>query len=80
MNYAFSFMGSGRQKAKWLTMASLTMAVGSFVMALPHFTSGKYEWGQNVVLSCNGEGMVYYKHMYVWWLICATSPFPVVVA
>lgn len=50
-----SFMGSGRQKAKWLAWASLTMAVGSFVMALPHFTSGKYEWGQNLALACSKE-------------------------
>lgn len=50
-----SFMGSGRQKAKWLAYASLTMAVGSFVMALPHFTAGKYEWGQNIGLSCSKE-------------------------
>jgi thiamine transporter ThiT len=51
-----SFMGSGRQKAKWLAWACLTMAVGSFVMALPHFTSGKYEWGQNIALACTKEG------------------------
>ncbi|XP_060574876.1 solute carrier organic anion transporter family member 4C1-like [Ruditapes philippinarum] len=50
-----SFMGSGRQKAKWLAWACLTMAVGSFVMALPHFTSGKYEWGQNIALACTKE-------------------------
>ncbi|XP_052764566.1 solute carrier organic anion transporter family member 4C1-like isoform X2 [Mya arenaria] len=47
-----SYMGSGRQKAKWLSMASVTMAVGSFVMALPHFTSGKYEWGRDIALTC----------------------------
>ena len=51
-----SFMGSGRQKARWLTMAAIIMAIGSFVMAMQHFTSGTYEWGQNVALACSAEG------------------------
>ncbi|XP_052249531.1 solute carrier organic anion transporter family member 4C1-like [Dreissena polymorpha] len=50
-----SFMGSGRQKAKWLAMASVTMAIGSFVMALPHFTSGLYEYGRDLSMTCNKE-------------------------
>ena len=51
-----SYMGSGRQKAKWLTVAAIIMAVGSFVMALPHFVTGPYEWGRNVELSCRADG------------------------
>ncbi|XP_053383119.1 solute carrier organic anion transporter family member 4C1-like isoform X2 [Mercenaria mercenaria] len=50
-----SFMGSGRQKAKWLAWGCLSMAVGSFIMAMPHFTSGKYEWGQDISLACSKE-------------------------
>ncbi|KAL4217826.1 Solute carrier organic anion transporter [Mactra antiquata] len=70
-----SFMGSGRKKAKWIAWASLTMAVGSFVMALPHFASGKYEWGQDIELTCfkeertaNCEGESYLQN-YLYVLI-----------
>lgn len=50
-----SFLGSGRQKARWLSMACIVMSIGSFVMALPHFTSSQYEWGKDVTLTCSTE-------------------------
>ena len=53
-----SYLGSGRNKPKWLTMASVVMAVASLMMVLPHFTSGKYEWGEKRISTCNIDGNV----------------------
>ena len=39
-----------------LAFAGLIMAVGSFVMALPHFMSPKYEFGDNVAKQCDIVG------------------------
>lgn len=52
-----SFFGSGRRKAKWLAWSSIAMAIGSIITVLAHFTSGKYEWGQFVQLSCFFQGI-----------------------
>ncbi|KAK3087766.1 hypothetical protein FSP39_010363 [Pinctada imbricata] len=47
-----SYLGSGKHKARWVAMACLSMACGSFFMALPHFTTGLYQWGQNIGEAC----------------------------
>ena len=39
-------LGSGKYKARWVTIGAVVMGLGSFTMALPHFTTGLYEWGQ----------------------------------
>lgn len=43
-----SFIASGRYKARWLSGAAFAMGLGSLTMALPHFTTGLYIWGQDV--------------------------------
>ncbi|XP_045180504.2 solute carrier organic anion transporter family member 4C1-like [Mercenaria mercenaria] len=43
-----SFFASGRYKARWVAGATFVMGLGSLTMALPHFATGLYEWGQDV--------------------------------
>ncbi|XP_062608330.1 solute carrier organic anion transporter family member 4C1-like isoform X1 [Saccostrea cucullata] len=47
-----SYFGSGKNKPRMIACACLVMSLGSFIMALPHFTTGLYEWGQNLAESC----------------------------
>ncbi|KAL3892416.1 hypothetical protein ACJMK2_004626 [Sinanodonta woodiana] len=51
-----SYYGSGRNKARWLWIFAVVMGMGSFIMSLPHFTAGLYEWGQNVTIGCHRDG------------------------
>ncbi|XP_033727827.1 solute carrier organic anion transporter family member 4C1-like isoform X2 [Pecten maximus] len=48
-----SHFGSGRNKPKFLSLAAGSMAIGSFVMTLPHFTNGLYLWGENIRGTCS---------------------------
>ncbi|KAJ8322002.1 hypothetical protein KUTeg_000473 [Tegillarca granosa] len=48
-----SYLGSGKHKPRMVAMAAVTMAIGSFVMTLPHFITGVYEAGQNVAEVCS---------------------------
>ncbi|XP_060072652.1 solute carrier organic anion transporter family member 4C1-like [Ylistrum balloti] len=48
-----SHLGSGRNKPKYLSLAAGSMAIGSFVMTLPHFTNGLYLWGENTRGTCS---------------------------
>ena len=58
-----SYLGSGQHKPRWLTMASVVMAIASLLIVLPHFTSGKYEWGEKRISTCNLDGNVCFsKH------------------
>lgn len=50
-----SYFGSGRHKPKFLSLAAGSMAIGSFVMTLPHFTNGLYLWGENIRGTCSEE-------------------------
>ena len=51
-----SFFGSGRFKARWIAFAAVVMGTGSFIMALPHFTTGLYEWGADLTKTCSPNG------------------------
>lgn len=51
-----SFYGAGRHKARWLSMGIAVTAVGCFLMGLPHFLTGLYQWGQNDERICRKEG------------------------
>ena len=51
-----SFIGSGRYKARWLAGGAFVMGIGSLVMAIPHFTTGPYEWGEDRIKTCNING------------------------
>lgn len=48
-----SYFGAGRNKSKYVSLAAGCMAIGSFVMTLPHFTTGLYHWGQHIGETCS---------------------------
>ena len=50
-----SYFGSGHSKPRLIAIAAVVMSFGSFLMALPHFTTGPYEWGQNTAEKCKGR-------------------------
>ena len=54
-----SFVGSGRFKARWIACGAVIMGIGSLVMAVPHFTTGLYEWGEDRVKTCSINGKLY---------------------
>ncbi|WAR17281.1 SO4C1-like protein [Mya arenaria] len=65
-----SFAGSGRYKGRWLSVAAFVMGLGSFTMALPHFTTGLYDYGQNVVGSVCATDLKKDDPRWVgaWWV------------
>lgn len=56
-----SYFGSGKNKPRMVASACLFMSLGSFIMALPHFITDLYEYGQNVAESCRGNVLNYSK-------------------
>jgi organic anion transporter 4A/organic anion transporter 4C len=50
-----SYFGSGKNKSRMIAASCLVMSLGSFIMALPHFTTGLYQYGQNLAESCRGN-------------------------
>ena len=54
--YDNSYLGSGRYKARWLTLGCVSLLLGSIVMVLPHFTTGLYSWGQSEAATCDRAG------------------------
>ena len=42
------YFGGHGSKPRWLGFGALIMGVGAFVFALPHFTTGLYEYVQHV--------------------------------
>lgn len=51
-----SYLGSGRYKARWLTISAIFMILGSVIMAIPHFTTDLYEWGEHAKSTCDTSG------------------------
>ncbi|XP_048780929.2 solute carrier organic anion transporter family member 4C1-like isoform X3 [Ostrea edulis] len=47
-----SYFGSGKNKSRMVAFSCLIMSLGSFIMALPHFSTGLYQYGQNLAESC----------------------------
>ncbi|WAR05948.1 SO4A1-like protein [Mya arenaria] len=47
-----SYFGSGRYKPRLLTMGTVFLLLGSVVLAIPHFTTGRYEWGESDTSIC----------------------------
>ncbi|KAK3593464.1 hypothetical protein CHS0354_020230 [Potamilus streckersoni] len=48
-----SFYGSRRHKARWLSLSAVSFGAGSLTMALPHFVTGLYEWGDSINNTCS---------------------------
>lgn len=57
LGIVISYFGSGQNKPRLIAMAAVVMSIGSFLMALPHFTTGPYEWGQNKAESCKDPNL-----------------------
>jgi len=55
LGIVISYFGSGRSKPRLIAIAAVVMSIGSFMMALPHFTTGPYQWGQNTAEKCKGK-------------------------
>lgn len=53
LGVVISYFGSGKNKPRYVALGAAAMSIGSFVMALPHFTTGLYQWGQDVVELCD---------------------------
>ncbi|KAM6473200.1 solute carrier organic anion transporter family member 4C1 [Liasis olivaceus] len=47
-----SFYGERGHKPRWLALSSFLIALGAFVFSMPHFTSGKYTYGEKVEDIC----------------------------
>ncbi|KAJ8307855.1 hypothetical protein KUTeg_014594 [Tegillarca granosa] len=50
-----SYFVSKKNKPRMIAIAAAIMSVGSFVMFLPHFTTGLYEAGQKVITICQAD-------------------------
>ncbi|XP_071143715.1 solute carrier organic anion transporter family member 4C1-like isoform X2 [Mytilus edulis] len=58
LGIVISYFGSGRNKPRLIACAAIVMSIGSFMMALPHFTTGPYQWGQNSAEKCKDPSIV----------------------
>jgi len=61
LGIVISYFGSGRSKPRLIAIAAVVMSIGSFMMALPHFTTGPYQWGQNTAEKCKGKQLLVVK-------------------
>lgn len=53
-------------KTKMLAVGVAVMAMGSFLMAIPHFTTDIYEWGQNTTGLCDtGKCFFIQRHVHI---------------
>lgn len=64
LGIVISYFGSGQNKPRLIAIAAVVMSIGSFLMALPHFTTGPYEWGQNKAETCKG------KNNFIYFYLC----------
>ncbi|XP_075037478.1 solute carrier organic anion transporter family member 4C1-like [Mixophyes fleayi] len=51
-----SFYGQRGHKPRWLAFSALMIGLGSLVFAIPHFTTGKYEYGNKYNDFCAASG------------------------
>lgn len=52
-----TFMGSVGYKQRWLGSGLIALGVGSFIMALPHFTTDNYYWQKTQAAVCSNKSM-----------------------
>ncbi|NXF90274.1 SO4C1 protein, partial [Eubucco bourcierii] len=51
-----SFFGERGHKPRWLAFSAFMLGVGSLVFSLPHFISGKYQYGTKLEDTCHIPG------------------------
>ncbi len=51
-----TYYGTFANQARILALSALSMTVGSFIMAVPHFSTGLYELGEQVSDQCHVNG------------------------
>ncbi|XP_075710955.1 solute carrier organic anion transporter family member 4C1 [Rhinoderma darwinii] len=51
-----SFYGQRGHKPRWLAFSALMIGIGSIVFSLPHFTSGRYQYGNRYNDFCETSG------------------------
>ncbi len=62
-----TFYGTNGHQPRMLSFAAFVMALGSFIMALPHFITGNYDLGTSIADSCDLSGkkdILYYTMDY----------------
>ncbi|NWZ95323.1 SO4C1 protein, partial [Nesospiza acunhae] len=47
-----SYLGERGHKPRWLAFSAFMLGVGSLVFSLPHFSSGKYQYGRKIEETC----------------------------
>ena len=52
-----SYYGAYAHQPRMLSLAALVFSLGSFVMAIPHFTTPLYELGESVADQCDIYGL-----------------------
>ncbi|NXQ83759.1 SO4C1 protein, partial [Nyctibius grandis] len=54
-----SFFGERGHKPRWLAFSAFMLGLGSLVFSLPHFSSGKYQYGAKLEDTCEIPGTSY---------------------
>ncbi|NXH05673.1 SO4C1 protein, partial [Loxia leucoptera] len=47
-----SYIGERGHKPRWLAFSAFMLGLGSLIFSLPHFSSGKYQYGSNIEETC----------------------------
>uniref|UniRef100_A0A8C5IBV6 Solute carrier organic anion transporter family member n=1 Tax=Junco hyemalis TaxID=40217 RepID=A0A8C5IBV6_JUNHY len=61
-----SYLGERGHKPRWLAFSAFMLGLGSLVFSLPHFSSGKYQYGSKI------EGKL--NHSTGLCVVCTSSP------
>ncbi|NXN93882.1 SO4C1 protein, partial [Rhinopomastus cyanomelas] len=51
-----SFFGERGHKPRWLAFSAFMLGLGSLIFSLPHFSSGKYQYGAKLEDTCQNPG------------------------
>ncbi|NXL24034.1 SO4C1 protein, partial [Setophaga kirtlandii] len=54
-----SYLGERGHKPRWLAFSAFMLGLGSLVFSLPHFSSGKYQYGGKIEDTCQTAGTTF---------------------
>ncbi|NWZ71781.1 SO4C1 protein, partial [Acrocephalus arundinaceus] len=54
-----SYFGERGHKPRWLAFSAFMLGLGSLVFSLPHFSSGKYQYGSKIEDTCQTAGTTF---------------------
>ncbi|NXC02455.1 SO4C1 protein, partial [Orthonyx spaldingii] len=54
-----SYFGEGGHKPRWLAFSAFMLGLGSLIFSLPHFNSGKYQYGRKVEDTCQAAEITF---------------------